>query len=364
MLVLFKGTLGARQTQRFVEEMLHAGHWSWDLDTGIMQWSQGFLDLLGVEGTGITPSSTLFMDAIHPDDRNAQGDLEQMLRDSIAIEREFRIVNSSGRVRWIAIKAEPIAGPSGNPNQAVGICYDVTKHREELQLLKRNQQRLEGLYRLANVLIWVAKPDGSLREVLCWSGGDKFDRDRAAVGWDNLVHSEDMATFLGGWAAAIETRQPLSVEHRLLTPDGKAHDCWTRGIPILDLRGEIQEWIGVSRDIEDVEQLFPRKPGTTTGAQLRAARAIVGWSVKELALASCISQGTIRGMEAIDGPLLRYPAEVAAVQAALLNAGAEFTFSPDGEPGVRPRKLRRGPAPSASTAQGISKIRSNQPWPR
>ncbi|MCP4618715.1 MAG: PAS domain-containing protein [Bradyrhizobium sp.] len=354
MLILFEGTLGARQTQRFVEEMLHAGHWSWDLDTGSMQWSRGFLDLLGLESTGVTPTGSAFMDAIHPDDRNAQSDLEQMLRDSIAIEREFRIVNSSGRVRWIAIKAEPIAGPSGNPNRAVGICYDVTRHREELQLLKRNQQRLEGLYRLANVLIWVAKPDGSLRDILCWNG-DKADRDRTCVGWESLVHSDDMVAFRGSWEAAVEARQSLSVEHRLLAPDGASNDCWTQAVPILDPQGEIQEWIGVSRNIEDIGQFFPRKPGTPTGAQVRAARAILGWSVKELALASRVSQGTIRGMEAVDGPLLRYAAEAAVIQTALFNAGAEFTFSPEGEPGVRPRK-RRISSDFAAAARGASRI--------
>ncbi|MBI5318705.1 PAS domain-containing protein [Bradyrhizobium sp.] len=357
MLILFEGTLGARQTQRFVEEMLHAGHWSWDLDSGSMQWSRGVLDLLGLEGTGVAPTSSAFMDAIHPDDRNAQSDLEQMLRDSIAIEREFRIVNSSGRVRWIAVKAEPIAGPSGNPNRAVGICYDVTKHREELQLMNRHQRRLEGVYRLANLLIWTAKPDGSLREILCWKGGEKLDRsDRPAIGWDSLIHPDDLASFSASWTTAVETRQPLLVQHRLLTPDGAEHDCWSRAVPILDPQGDIQEWIGSSRNIEDIDLLFPRKPGKPTGTQVRAARAILGWSVKELALASRVSQGTIRGMEAIDGPLQRYAAEAAAIQTALFNAGAEFTFSPDGEPGVRPRKPRPRAPTVASLGPGADRI--------
>jgi PAS domain S-box-containing protein len=356
MLILFEGNLGARQTQRFVEEMLHAGHWTWELDTGLMRWSRGFMDLLGVEGTSGTPCWPAFMDAIHPDDRAMQGDVEQMLRDSIAVEREFRIVNSSGRVRWIAIKAEPVAGPSGNPNRAVGICYDVTRHREELQPLRKSQQRLEGLFRLANVVIWIARPDGSMREILCCTGSDK--PDRGANDWDNLIHPDDMASFREKWAWAIETRQPLSVEHRLRVPGGSFYGCWSRAVPLLNPQGEIQEWIGVSRNIQDIDQFFPRKGGTPTGAQLRAARAILGWSVKELALASRVSQGVIRGMEATDGPLLKYPEEAAAIQAALFNAGAEFTFSPDGEPGARPRKPNRGTASLAAATRNISRIRS------
>ncbi|MGL5166900.1 MAG: PAS domain-containing protein [Afipia sp.] len=113
MLVLFEGTMGARQTQRFVEEMLRAGHWSWNLENESMEWSHGLMELFGVEPGTSTPSYVAFERAMHPDDRVKQNDLEQMLQDSISVEREFRIVNSSGRVRWISIRAEPIAGPSG-----------------------------------------------------------------------------------------------------------------------------------------------------------------------------------------------------------------------------------------------------------
>jgi hypothetical protein len=165
-----------------------------------------------------------------------------------------------------------------------------------------------------------------------------------------------MASFGGSWAAAVETRQPLLVQHRLLTPDGAEHDCWSRAVPILDPQGDIQEWIGSSRNVEDIDRLFPRKPGKPTGTQLRAARAILGWSVKELALASRVSQGTIRGMEAVDGPLQRYAAEAAAIQTALFNAGAEFTFSPDGEPGVRPRKPRLRSSTFVSVQPAANKI--------
>jgi hypothetical protein len=165
-----------------------------------------------------------------------------------------------------------------------------------------------------------------------------------------------MASFGASWTTAVETRQPLLVQHRLLTADGAEHDCWSRAVPILDPQGDIQEWIGSSRNVEDIDRLFPRRPGKPTGTQVRAARAILGWSVKELALASRVSQGTIRGMEAIDGPLQRYATEAAAIQTALFNAGAEFTFSPDGEPGVRPRKSRPRSSALAFVEQRADRI--------
>lgn len=86
MLVLFEGEFGPRQTQRFIEEVLHVGHWSWDLDSGVMQWSRGLMDLLGIEPETVRPCYSEFEKCIHAEDRMAQGDIEQMLRSSIAVD--------------------------------------------------------------------------------------------------------------------------------------------------------------------------------------------------------------------------------------------------------------------------------------
>jgi len=338
MLVLFEGILGARQTQRFIEEMLHAGHWSWNLETGAMEWSRGLMELLGVEAGTFTPSYAEFERAIHPDDRSNQNDIEQILRDSISVEREFRIVNSSGRVRWIAARAEPIAGPSGVPNRAVGICYDVTKHREELRLLKKSEDRLRALSKLAKVLIWVAKPKGNFMELLNWldtwpeKGGATYESS-----WTALIHPDDLPTFDGKWSEAIAAKSLFSVEHRLREPDGAYGSYWSRALPILNAAGEISEWVGTSLSLQHTAKMFPKRDQLVTGAQIRAARAIVGWSVEHLAASSKVSKGAIRSFESVDGHIGRHESELTAILHALTKEGAEFTFSSDGKPGVRPR---------------------------
>jgi len=338
MLVLFEGKLGARQTQRFVEEMLHAGHWSWNLETGVMEWSRGLMELLGVEAGTFTPCYAEFERAMHPDDRSNQNDIEQMLRDSISVEREFRIVNSSGRVRWIAARAEPIAGPSGVPNRAVGICYDVTKHREELRLLKKGEDRLRALSKLAKVLIWVAKPNGSLMEMLNWL--DTWPGKSEAVyesSWMALIHPDDLSSFNNQWSQATEAKSLFSVEHRLMEPNGAYGPYWSRALPILNAAGEITEWVGTSLSLQHTAKLFPKREHLVTGTKIRAARAIVGWSVEQLAAISKVRKGAIRGIEAVDGHIGSHKSDLTAIQQALSKEGAEFTFSSDGKPGVRPR---------------------------
>ena len=77
-----------------------------------------------------------------------------------------------------------------------------------------------------------------------------------------------------------------------------------------------------------------------TAAQIRAARALVGWSQPELANAAQLSMPTIRRMEGPLGPGRSTAANVEAVQRALEDAGVVFMEAGEskaGGPGVRLR---------------------------
>ena len=73
-----------------------------------------------------------------------------------------------------------------------------------------------------------------------------------------------------------------------------------------------------------------------TAAQLRAARALLGWSGVALANAAGVSLQTIRRMESELGPGRSSAANVEAVQRALESAGVAFLDNTsESGPGVR-----------------------------
>lgn len=77
-----------------------------------------------------------------------------------------------------------------------------------------------------------------------------------------------------------------------------------------------------------------------TAAQIRAARALLGWSQPVLAKASGVSLPTIVRMEGAVGPGRSSAANVDAVRQALENAGVAFLEGDDAGalgPGVRLR---------------------------
>lgn len=75
-----------------------------------------------------------------------------------------------------------------------------------------------------------------------------------------------------------------------------------------------------------------------TAAQIRAARALLGWSGAQLAQAGGVSLQTIRRMESELGPGRSSAANVDAVRRALEKAGVQFLDPDDAGtagPGVR-----------------------------
>jgi transcriptional regulator with XRE-family HTH domain len=90
----------------------------------------------------------------------------------------------------------------------------------------------------------------------------------------------------------------------------------------------------VSFDPEEVKM----RPNPLTGAQIRAARALLHWSADDLAKRALLGLATIRRAELMESETSMTAANDLAVRRALEAAGVEFIDENGGGPGVRLRK--------------------------
>jgi predicted transcriptional regulator len=79
--------------------------------------------------------------------------------------------------------------------------------------------------------------------------------------------------------------------------------------------------------------------------QIKAARALVGWSQEELASQADVSLPTIKRLEAAEGWLAGRATTGSKIRAALESAGIEFIEENGGGPGLRLRKRQRAKKP-------------------
>lgn len=229
---------------------------------------------------------------------------------------------------------------AGKPVRVFGVMLDVTTERDVALAKDAADSRYRALVTATNAFVWTADAEGKLLDVRNWREL-RGENPTALLGsrWIDLVHPQDRERTMAAWQGAISGKREYAVEHQIAQPDGSYRWMLSRAAPILEETGAVREWVGLSSDIHD-RKVWSAQGGSEnavlTGAQIRAARGIVNWSVRELAQAAGVSSSTIRRLEELNGRPQGTEPALAPLQAALASAGVEFLFPPTGKPGVRP----------------------------
>jgi PAS domain S-box-containing protein len=69
--------------------------------------------------------------------------------------------------------------------------------------------------------------------------------------WETAVHPDDRSRYLAEWRAALDSKQKMEAEVRLVRADGEYRWFLARNVPLWDESGNIFRWYGVATDIED-----------------------------------------------------------------------------------------------------------------
>lgn len=344
MLVLFDGDLGVRDTFRFVEEQLGIGITSYDLASGNLDWSLGVYKLLELEPDLIKPSFEKFQSKLHPDDRLPQERLEQLLREGANVVRDCRVLQKNRTIRWIRIRSLALFDAAGDPTKLTSIIVDVTGHYDEVLPLKTHKGRfhaLVGAVQAVNAVVWTASAGGSITGVHNWKRTEDGSASVFDDGWLDFVHRDDRQETQDRWSAALKTGQTYCVDHRVLQPDDEYRWVRSQAVPVLKGRA-VQEWVGISVDVNDMtlSDFSSSSQPTLTGSQMRAARGILKWSVKQLADRVLVSPAVIRRLEESDGTPAAPGDLMEFIQKTFSDTGIEFLFARSGKPGLRPRQRR------------------------
>jgi formate hydrogenlyase transcriptional activator len=122
-----------------------AGLWMMEEERGIVWSTQKLRELLH-----FTPDEELpfdrFLAAVHPDDRERVRVLvQQSLERQEALDMEYRIVQSDGKIRWLSSRGNPPSQGSGLPKRLTGVSIDVTERKEMEAELRERLNEIERL---------------------------------------------------------------------------------------------------------------------------------------------------------------------------------------------------------------------------
>lgn len=312
--------LSSYQMLKLVEERGGVGFWSLEIATRGLWGSPGFHRVTGLPATDDLRG--LFRRLIHPDDQAAQADLWDLIQLGHVVDREFRIIRPDQTVRWVALKTGVVLGPDALPARTDGVLLDTTATHEARQIAAWMQGRQTGVLRAITAATWSAHPAGEIEMAAGWERlTGQTATEMAGFGWLNALHPDDRRVALAAWQAARTTGAPYRAEYRVRGADGTYRRFSSRGAAQAGPDGAVREWFGLVLAVPDDAR--DAVPDAAIGPLIRGGRAVLGWSIQDLAAASGVSGSSVRRMEEFgEGPR---PKIRQAVRQAFEGAGIQFS---------------------------------------
>jgi PAS domain S-box-containing protein len=186
----------------------------------------------------------------------------------------FPVRDAGGVIFGVGLTMLNVAGPSA---EAVGVATAAAAAAEAVAAeLRRSEERYRSLVQGGAQVVWVAAPDGAMKEDSPeWrliTG--QLVEDYLGYGWLNSIHPEDRDRVQRDWRECVRTGRVFDDRYRIRTKAGSYRHYDVRAVPI-ERDGRIAEWVGASTDVtsqREAEEMRGRLTEQLSAAALRTAR--------------------------------------------------------------------------------------------
>ena len=239
-----------------------AGLWTLEYSTGLF-WATARARAI----FGYSPDEVITMErfeaSVHRDDWDlVRGAIERSARAGEAVNLEYRIVLPDNRsVRWIASRARPRFGSTGEPERLMGISIDVTARKQAEEAHRTSEDRLSAGVDLAGLAFYEVDfgertvfVDDRFRAV-CGIPPEPLEDLEALEFWIEHLHPDDRERVLETRAQLHDGRlERLIIDYRYLHPThGERWFHHVARVTTRDATGHVLRTFGVLRDITQLK---------------------------------------------------------------------------------------------------------------
>lgn len=211
--------------------------------------------------------------------------LHRAARDGAEVlDYALQLAREDGRRFDLVASAWPLRDSDGTVEGSIGVFLDVTQKRDA-------QRRYEAIAEAIPSFVWLDAPDGSgtyaNRRWLEYTG--LTEEQNSGLGWEIVVHPEDLARLQGERERTLQTGEPFEDECRYRGRDGKYRWFLFRSIPMRDEHGTVTSWLGTATDIDkqkraEAQQAFFALASDVLGSTLEVSSTLE--RIARLAIAS------------------------------------------------------------------------------
>lgn len=128
------------------QQLANMGHAERDFITGEAYWSDGSYEIFGIDKRQPVPGIDELVDYVHPEDHAIYSDmLANMFAGETSQTVDFRLISSSGEVRYVHELLEADFDAEGRAIHCVAVIQDVTEVKLAEAALRESEQRFRSL---------------------------------------------------------------------------------------------------------------------------------------------------------------------------------------------------------------------------
>lgn len=239
------------------EQLTGSGSWEWETRNGRLTWSDGLIEIFGLERSTFDGRMEDFTSRLHPDDQPAVlNRIRLALTSGEAFGGEERIVRASdGAIRTLESYGRVQQDAEGHA-VLVGACLDVTDRRKQETQLRRTLGHLSAVIDSSPLAILELSRDA---RVLAWNAGaERLFGWRAdeVVGVQNpLIPADGWPDYADALGRAFSGETVVISAQRRISKTGATLMARVSLAPIRAAQGDVESVIAILEDVTARERL-------------------------------------------------------------------------------------------------------------
>ena len=231
------------------QALAHLGSWDWDLENGVLHWSDELYRILGLEPGAVAPDQEVFFAALHPEDQESlRANLWRFTQEpDFSEDREVRMLRPGSEIRRLHLVVRT-SWKGQKAVRAYGTVQDLTELRDlqsRYRLLSENLHDLIYRFRLHPPGFEYVSPSST--KLLGYSPEEFYQNPRLVFQLNVEEDAEKIKDLLRGRPESFE--KPLVIRWR--RKDGQQGWFEQYNTPIYDPKGKLEAIAGVARDITE-----------------------------------------------------------------------------------------------------------------
>ncbi len=287
------------------QELVGLGSWTWNIADNSNEWSDEQFRIFGYQPGEVEPTLDLFMNALHPQDREKVSHLvERALKNDDPYDTEFRIIDAKGNVRFVRANGEVERDGVGKAISMIGTVMDITERQKILNELRFNEQRFRDITESSSDWFWESDADHRFTyvskrgpEMIGCAVDDILGKQR----WDIISNNNDDKKWKSHRDDLANHRMFRDLEYSIETSEGGKIIISVNGIPVFDDAGDFLGYRGTARNVTTrrvAEQSLRVSEERFTKSQNFANIGTWDWNIQSGELYWSERIGTLFGYEA------------------------------------------------------------------